>query len=156
MDINSEISGMKSGDRVELPKSVAKIYEAVAELSAEYPGRPFTPDGHLIGSIGEVVASVKSLQEKHSASSFMTPSNKHHDARCTLRGDVEVKITAGKNISMRGPCNHLIVLKVVSPQYAEIVFDGSGIGLWEDAGKTASNGQRRVSLVSLEDWQRCI
>ena len=50
---------------------------------------------------------------------------------------------------MRGPCNHLIVLKVVSPAEAEIVFDGSGIGIFEEAGKTASNGQRRVSLVRL-------
>jgi hypothetical protein len=47
---------MKPGDRVRLPKAVAKIYEAVEELKAAYPGRPFTPDGHLIGSIGEVVA----------------------------------------------------------------------------------------------------
>jgi hypothetical protein len=140
---SSEIGGMKPGDLVKLPKSVAKIYEAVAELSAEYPGRPFTPDGHLIGSIGEVVA------RETFGSELREPSNKHHDARCSLRGDVEVKITAGKSISMRGPCNHLIVLKVISPQYAEIIFDGSGIGLWQDAGETASNGQRRVSLAKL-------
>jgi len=69
--------------------------------------------------------------------------------RVKLPKSVEVKITAGKSISMRGPCNHLIVLKVVSPRHAEIIFDGSGIGLWEDAGKTASNGQRRVSLAKL-------
>jgi len=36
---------------------VAKIYEAVEELRQEFPGRPFTPDGHLVGSIGEVIAS---------------------------------------------------------------------------------------------------
>jgi hypothetical protein len=143
MDIIGKMGCMKPGDRVELPKSVAKIYEAVAELWEQYPGRPFTPDGHLIGSIGEVVAKEAFGFELHE------PSNKHHDAKCSSRGDVEVKITAGTSISMRGPCNHLIVLKVVSPRYAEIVFDGSGIGLWEDAGKTASNGQRRVSLARL-------
>ncbi len=134
---------MKPGERVKLPKSVAKIYEAVAELSAEYPGRPFTPDGHLIGSIGEVVARETFGFELYD------PSNKHHDANCKDRGDVEVKITAGKEISMRGPCNHLIVLKVISPHEAEIIFDGSGKGIFEEAGKTASNGQRRVSLAKL-------
>lgn len=134
---------MKPGDRVKLPKAVVKLYEAVAELSAEYPGRPFTPDGHLIGSIGEVVARETFGFKLHE------PSNKHHDAICDVRGDVEVKITAGKTISMRGPCNHLIVLKVVSPAEAEIIFDGPGAGIFEDAGKTASNGQRRVSLVKL-------
>ncbi len=39
---------------VKLPKQVADIYRAVRELEANYPGRKFTPDGHLVGSIGEV------------------------------------------------------------------------------------------------------
>jgi hypothetical protein len=43
--------------RISLPEPVAKIYEAVAELEARYPGRKFTPDGHLVGSIGEVIAA---------------------------------------------------------------------------------------------------
>jgi hypothetical protein len=38
---------MKPGERFALPKAVAKIYEAVQELKDEFPGRPFTPDGHL-------------------------------------------------------------------------------------------------------------
>lgn len=43
--------------RVKLPPPVAAIYLAVAELEGLYPGRKFTPDGHLVGSIGEVVAA---------------------------------------------------------------------------------------------------
>ena len=43
--------------RVPLPAQVAKIYEAVEELERSYPGRKFTPDGHLVGSIGEVIAA---------------------------------------------------------------------------------------------------
>lgn len=43
--------------RVALPAPVAAIYRAVAELEALHPGRKFTPDGHLVGSIGEVVAA---------------------------------------------------------------------------------------------------
>jgi len=43
--------------RVKLPKPVADIYRAVDELSRAYPGRKFTLDGHLVGSIGEVVAA---------------------------------------------------------------------------------------------------
>jgi hypothetical protein len=39
---------------ITLPNPVAKIYEAVAELESQYPGRKFTPDGHMVGSIGEV------------------------------------------------------------------------------------------------------
>src|SRR5476651_2671045 len=43
--------------RVPLPEPVARIYKATAELEALYPGRKFTPDGHLVGSIGEVIAA---------------------------------------------------------------------------------------------------
>ena len=36
---------------------VQKLVEIVAELEAEFPGRHFTLDGHLVGSIGEVMAA---------------------------------------------------------------------------------------------------
>jgi hypothetical protein len=134
---------MKPGERVKLPKAVAKIYEAVEELKRAYPGRPFTPDGHLVGSIGEVVARETFGFELY------PPSNKGHDAKCATRGDVEVKITAGDSVALRGACNHLIVLEILSPEEAVIVFDDVAAGIWEDAGKTASNGQRRVSLAKL-------
>jgi hypothetical protein len=47
---------MKPGECFQLPEAVSRIYEAVEELKREFPGRPFTPDGHLVGSIGEVMA----------------------------------------------------------------------------------------------------
>jgi hypothetical protein len=135
---------MKPGDKVPLPKAVAKIYEAVAELEKAYPGRPFTPDGHLVGSIGEVVARETFGFELYS------PSNKGHDARCATRGDVEVKITAGDGVSFRRACNHLIALKIISPHEAVIVYDAPAAGIWEEAGETRSNGQRRVSPAKLK------
>jgi Family of unknown function (DUF6998) len=130
-------------DRITLPKPVADIYRAVAELERTYPGRHFTPDGHLVGSIGEVVAREAFGFELHPA------SQRGHDASCPTRGDVQIKITAGNSVALRGPCHHLIVLKIVSPEEAEIVYDGPGIDLWEKAGPTASNGQRRLSLSKL-------
>jgi hypothetical protein len=39
---------------IKLPSAVAAIYRAVEELEKAYHGRKFTPDGHLVGSIGEV------------------------------------------------------------------------------------------------------
>ena len=41
--------------RIKLPAPIADIYRAVAALEQLYPGRKFTPDGHLVGSIGEVI-----------------------------------------------------------------------------------------------------
>jgi len=45
------------GQRIKLPEPVADIYWAVVRLEVLYPGRKFTPDGHLVGSIGEVIAA---------------------------------------------------------------------------------------------------
>jgi hypothetical protein len=36
---------------------LAQIYSAVAELEKMFPGRHFTPDGHMVGSIGEAIAA---------------------------------------------------------------------------------------------------
>lgn len=41
----------------ELPKLLSDLYVIVAKLEALAPGRKFTPDGHLVGSIGEAVAA---------------------------------------------------------------------------------------------------
>ncbi len=40
-----------------LPEPIAEIFRQVERLERAYPGRKFTPDGHLIGSIGEVIAA---------------------------------------------------------------------------------------------------
>ena len=138
-----EGDGMKPGDRVRLPKAVRKLYEAVEELKAAYPGRHFTPDGHLVGSIGEVVARETFGFE------LLPASAAGHDAVCTSRGNVQIKITGGKSIALRGECDHLIVLRIISPQEAEIVYDGKGDLAWQLAGPLQRNGQRTVSLSKL-------
>ena len=54
--------------RIKLPAPVAAIYRAVKELEAAYPLRKFTPDGHLVGSIGEVIAAEALSLKLHPAS----------------------------------------------------------------------------------------
>lgn len=128
--------------RVPLPAPVAKIYEAVAELAALYPGRPFTPDGHLVGSIGEVIAAeALGLQ-------LYPPSQPCHDAY-DCDGDVQIKLTGGKAVSMYSECQRLVVLRIVSTTEAEIAYDGPGAAAWAAAGPMAKNGQRRISLSRL-------
>lgn len=41
----------------DIAKKIREIYKIANELEEMYPGRHFTPDGHMIGSIGEVVAA---------------------------------------------------------------------------------------------------
>jgi hypothetical protein len=135
---------MKPGECFPLPEAVSKIYEAVEELKREFPGRPFTPDGHLVGSIGEVMA------RKIFGFELYPPSNKGHDAKCATRGDIEVKITGGKTVAFYGDCNHLIVLKIISPKEGKVIYDGPGAPVLAIAGKEQKNGQRRAALSKIE------
>ena len=128
--------------RVQLPAPVAAIYRAVADLEALYPGRKFTPDGHLVGSIGEVVAAEALGLTLHPAS---YPGHDAFDAS----GDVQIKMTGGRSVSLYATCDRLVVLKVVSPEEAEIVYNGPGEPAWAGAGKLGKNGQRVVSLNRL-------
>ncbi len=130
--------------KVKLPKPVAAIYKAVAELEAAYPGRKFTPDGHLVGSVGEVIAA-EALSLK-----LYPSSHPGHDAYDET-GDVQIKMTGGKSVGMYATCNRLVVLKVVSTEEAEIVYDVPGEPAWTAAGKMAKNGQRIVSLAKLRN-----
>jgi hypothetical protein len=131
--------------KIKLPAPVAAIYLAVDELSRMYPGRKFTPDGHLVGSIGEVVAA------EALGLTLYPNSNPAHDAYDADGRNVQIKMTAGKSIAMYADCERLIVLKVVSPYEAEIVYDGNGSIAWDNAGKMGKNGQRPISLSKLRN-----
>jgi hypothetical protein len=73
---------------VDVPLPVRKIYEAVAELEKCYLQRKFTPDGHLVGSIGEIVA-------KEAFDLVLLPmSARSHDARDRQNRLVQIKLTA--------------------------------------------------------------
>lgn len=128
--------------KVKLPEPVAAIYRAVQQLEAAYPGRKFTPDGHLVGSIGEVVAA------EALGLTLYPGSHPGHDAY-DANGDVQIKMTGGKSVSLYATCTRLVVLKVTSPVEAEIVYDGPGEPAWSGAGKMQKNGQRVVSLSKL-------
>jgi len=131
--------------KVKLPEPVAAIYKAVEELDrlyAEY-GRKFTPDGHLVGSIGEVIAAEALGLTLHKG------SHPGHDAIDKQDRQVQIKMTAGNSVALYDTCDRLVVLRVIDPQHAEIVYDGPGAPAWDSAGKMQKNGQRTISLKKL-------
>src|SRR3974390_980030 len=132
-----------SSSTIKLPAPVADIYRAVAELEHQYPDRKFTPDGHLVGSLGQVIAA------KHFGLTLHSMSKAGHDATDADGRLVQVKLTAGNSISLFADCDRLIVLRIVSPEQAEIVYDGPGAPVWAAAGKMQKNGQRKIALSKL-------
>ncbi len=51
--------------------------------------------------------------------------------------------------SLYATCDRMVVLRIVSPEEAEIVCDGDGRPAWDEAGLMGSNGQRRISIKRL-------
>jgi hypothetical protein len=68
---------------------IGQLYQIVSALEEEFEGRRFTPDGHLVGSIGEVVAAyVFNL-------TLLPAGNAIHDAEAQDGTLVQVKLTGG-------------------------------------------------------------
>lgn len=126
-----------------LPTQVADIYRAVSELENKYPGRKFTPDGHLVGSIGEVIAAERFDLE------LLPASAQHHDAINAQGRLVQIKLTGGTGISLNGQCDLLLAMKILDEQYAECVYYGEGLPVWNACGALQKNGQCRISLSRL-------
>ncbi len=129
----------------ETPLRVKRLYKIVAELEAFFEGRRFTLDGHLVGSIGEVMAAY------HYGLKLAPASTEGHDAT-PLRGRrkrVEIKTTQGRQVGLRSLPEHLLVLKLKSDGSVEEIYNGPGKLAWDEVGDKQKNGQHPISLTRL-------
>lgn len=126
---------------------IRQIYRIVDRLEAIFPGRHFTPDGHLVGSIGEVLAAARYDLK------LLPASARLHDARTRDNKLVQVKATQSDRIAFRGAeaPSHLIVLSLNRNGTATEEYNGPGDVPWASASKLQSNGQRPLSLRSLRN-----
>lgn len=132
-------------DEKRFPQLVLSLYTIVAELERMFPGRPFTPDGHMVGSIGECLVS------HHYGVKLFDPSNKGHDGKLgTL--SVEIKATQGKYVALRSEPEHLIAIRLKRDGGFEEIYNGPGAPVWDlvKDKPLPSNGQYRVSLAKLK------
>ncbi len=89
-----------------IPGLVKKLYEIVEDLENAFPGRKFTPDGHLVGSIGEVLAAY------HYDLELLPNSEKTHDAKSKDGKLVQIKATQCKRVAISSEPNYLLVIKI--------------------------------------------
>jgi len=118
-------------------------YSIVGEFESLFPGRKFTLDGHLVGSIGEVVAA-------HLYSLDLLPASAEgHDAAAPDGRLVQIKATQSKSVGLRSEPEHLLVLKLNTDGSASEVYNGPGSLAWAQVGKMQKNGQRSIGLSRL-------
>ena len=127
----------------QVPELVRRLYSLVSEFEALFPGRKFTPDGHLVGSIGEVLAAHRYALSLHAASSD------GHDGTARDGRQVEIKATQGDTVALRAEPQHLIVLHLNKQGHVSEVFNGPGAPVWSSCGAMQKYGQRSVSLSKL-------
>lgn len=123
---------------------VKELYLIVQQLENLFPGRHFTPDGHLVGSIGEVLAAYRYNLELFQA------SNETHDAKASDGRMIQIKATQGRSIGLSSEPEFLIVLKILEDGTSEEVYNGPGDLPWNRAGKQQKNGQRNIAVTTLK------
>jgi hypothetical protein len=135
---------------VEVPRLIGELYRIVERLEQLFPGRPFTIDGHLLGSIGEVLAAY------HYGLDLSRPSTEGCDAESVRVGRVEIKTTQRRSVSFRSEPPHLLVFLLHRNGTADEVFNGPGSLVWPHVGRPQKNGQHSIGLNKLRSIQTVI
>ncbi len=125
-------------------KLIREIYRVVGELEVMFPGRPFTPDGHMVGSLAECFAEY-SYDLKLFACSY--PGHDAYNADCK----VEIKATQGNSVALRSRPDMLLVFKLMRDGSFEEFYNGPGALVWAlvESKPKSSNGQYKIGLVQL-------
>jgi hypothetical protein len=131
---------------------VPQLFAITAQLEAAAPGRKFTPDGHTIGSIGEVLAA------SDYGLTLATASTQGVDAIAPDSREVEIKATCRERnqvVCLRSckPGLHLLVIWLHRDGSHETVFNGPAMLAWESAGPMQKNGQRPIGFKTLRHLQ---
>lgn len=131
-----------------MSKKIKELYAIVNDLEECFPGRHFTPDGHLVGSIGEVLAS------HYYNLRLLTASSETHDAVSPNGKMVQIKATQVNSIGLSSEPEHLIVLKILKNGEAEEIYNGPGKIVWDVTGDKQKNGQRYVNVSKLKELMK--
>ena len=136
----------------DVPRLIRELYEIVNQFEAIFEGRHFTPDGHLVGSIGEALAS------HYYGVKLTKASTAGYDGLC--RGKrVEVKATQGDTVALSAfsSCpEHLMAFRLCRSGSFEECFNGPAILVWDlvKDRKPPKNGQHRVGLNTLRNLMK--
>jgi hypothetical protein len=120
------------------------MYRLIDELEAMFEGRHFTPDGHMVGSIGEAIAA------HYYGLQLLTASTKGRDATIETES-VEIKATQGDSIALRDKPERLLVIRLQRDGSWHEVYNGPGDVVWALVGHKPlpKNGQYQVRCNKL-------
>ena len=126
-------------------KLVVNLYKITSALKKNHPHRNFTPDGILVGSLGEVLA------EYHYGLKPLPPGTPGHDCKKGKK-KVQVKTTQRQSIQIGDNCEHLLALKLKENGSVQEWYNGPGDPVWNRVKnkKRPKNGLYAVRLNVLK------
>lgn len=138
-------------DDKRFPELIRELYQLVGELECMFPGRPFTPDGHMVGSLAECFA------EYYYGLKLYACSHPGHDAQAE-DCQVEIKATQGKSVSLRSGPEKLLVFQLHRDGSFDEIYNGPGAPVWAlvESKPRPSNGQYKVSLTQLKKLMQSV
>lgn len=129
-------------------EKIKALYLIKHELEEMFPGRHFTLDGILVGSLGEVlVAADYGLK-------LFQASYETHDAKASDGRLVQIKATQVKKVAISSKPDYLIVIQIQADGSYKEIYNGKGAPAWDAAGPMQKNGQRSISLHRLSQIQK--
>lgn len=125
-------------------EKIVELLSIVGELETTFEGRLFTLDGHLVGSIGEVMAAY------YYGIELYPPSAPTHDGVCPDGREVQIKITQQDRIVINEEPSYLIVLHLnrKTGKISEI-YNGPGKAPWDSAYVYEKHNTRYAMLSKL-------
>jgi hypothetical protein len=114
-------------DAKEFKQKIAAIYEIAYELGNVFEIDKCTPDGHLLGTIGQIAAKI----------GFRLKFGSEEEGNnCTWSDgakkiNVQVVCSGRGNIALRRKPEHLIALEIASNGSIRLLFNGPGKLVWE-------------------------
>lgn len=145
--------------KTEFTSAVKSIYDACRNLSKLSGGmRLFTPDGRMVGDIGEVIAGVFYQVKLHNVG--------RHDWDGTYNSrNVQIKATGGKDTYLKEPPKEsfvdslLMIFKIdrKSGEY-ELIYNGDIQRVWNELKnkKPDVTGAKIISLDRLRELQKSV
>lgn len=106
-------------DSKKFKSAIRKMYRSVSELEKLFPGRHFTPDGNMVGSIGEVYAKCKYKII------LKPPNTKGYDAiEINTKRKIQIRTTQKNAVPLKINHERLLVFKLHKDGEIEEIFNG--------------------------------
>lgn len=138
---------MQQTFEISVTEKIKELYRIAEELEHLFPGRHYTPDGHMIGSIGEALAAY------FYDLTLLPASAEKHDAQSADGRMVQIKATQIDHVALSSEPDWLLVLKIHRDGSSEEIYNGPGRLAWENCGKIRKTGQCPISLARLRMLQ---